>query len=124
MLTVGYFVQSLIYLFSNQKKDICAKCYRFENMPEDQKVMMEEDHNAHLKRYKDSMETKREGKEKSNSVESQRKFMTASFNLESGLQLPTSNVSLTYYSRKPCVYNLTVWEGKRPNEGHCFTWPE
>ena len=50
--------------------------------------------------------------------------MTASFDLESVLQLPTSNVSLTYYSRKLCVYNLTVWEGKRPNEGHCFTWPE
>ena len=58
MFTVGYFVLSLIYLFSNQKKDICAKCYRFENMPEDQKVMMEEDHNAHLKRYKDSRRRK------------------------------------------------------------------
>ncbi len=110
--------------FFKPKKDICAKCYRFENMPEDQKVMMEEDHNAHLKRYKDSMETKREDKERSNSEESQGKFMTASFDLESVLQLPTSNVSLTYYSRKLCVYNLTVWEGKRPNEGHCFTWPE
>ena len=22
------------------------------------------------------------------------------------------------------MYNLTVWEGKRPKEGHCFTWPE
>ena len=50
--------------------------------------------------------------------------MTASFELESVLQLQKSNISLIYYSRKLCVYNLTVWEGKCPNEGHCLTWPE
>ena len=31
---------------------------------------------------------------------------------------------MTYYSRKLCVYNLTVWEGKKPDDGHWFCWPE
>ena len=60
-------------------------------------------------------------KDRSNQEEG---FISASFDLQSVLQLPSNNVSLTYYSRKLCVYNLTVWEGKKPNDGHCFCWPE
>ena len=61
------------------------------------------------------------GKDRSNQGEG---FISASFDLQSVLQLPSSNVSLTYYSRKLCVYNLSVWEGKKPNDGNCFCWPE
>ena len=67
------------------------------------------------------MTAKQMDKDRSNQEEG---FISASFDLQSVLQLPSNNVSLTYYSRKLCVYNLTVWEGKKPNDGHCFCWPE
>ncbi len=39
-------------------------------------------------------------------------FESVTFDLESVLQIPSSEVSPFYYKRKVCVYNLTVFQGK------------
>lgn len=50
-------------------------------------------------------------------------FITANFDLQSVLQLPYSDVSQFYYSRKICVYNLTIYEGDGKN-AYCYSWNE
>ena len=32
--------------------------------------------------------------------------------------------SQLYYSRKICVYNLTIYESRLPNDGYCNVWTE
>jgi len=44
--------------------------------------------------------------------------------LQSTLQIPSSDVSLMYYSRKLNMYNLTVYESSSPHNAFCFTWAE
>lgn len=51
-------------------------------------------------------------------------MISASFDLQSILQLPSKEESLLYYTRKLCVYNLTIYETKSPNEAHCMLWME
>ena len=51
-------------------------------------------------------------------------FVSATFDLQSVLQMPSSDVSLLYYSRKLCVYNLRFDSSAPPNEAHCYCWSE
>lgn len=46
------------------------------------------------------------------------------FDLQAVLQIPACEVGLLYYSRKLCVYNLTIYEAPLPNNAYCFTWSE
>ena len=54
----------------------------------------------------------------------QKKFVSATFDLQSVLQIPSSAVSQMYYSRKICVYNLCIYEAATPNNGFCYCWSE
>lgn len=51
-------------------------------------------------------------------------FMSASFDLQRVLNIPVSDAGPVYYSRKFCVYNLTVYEASQPNNAYCFVWTE
>ena len=51
-------------------------------------------------------------------------FKSATFDLQSVLQIPASNTLLLYYSRKLCVYNLSIYESAPPNNGYCYCWSE
>lgn len=44
--------------------------------------------------------------------------------MQAVLQIPACDVGLLYYSRKLCVYNLTIYEAPLPNNAYCFTWSE
>ena len=50
--------------------------------------------------------------------------MTVTFDIQSVLQIPSSEVSLLYYKRKLNMYNLTIYEGFQPNRGFCLAWTE
>ena len=50
--------------------------------------------------------------------------MSVTFDLQSVLQIPSFQASLTYYMLKLCVYNLTVYEQRNPSNAHCYTWQE
>lgn len=51
-------------------------------------------------------------------------YVTATFDLQSVLAVPCSNVSTLYYTRKLAVYNLTVYEKKKEATGICNVWEE
>lgn len=51
-------------------------------------------------------------------------FLSVTFDLQSVLQIPCSEVSPMYYSRKICVYNFTIYESAPPNNAFCFCWSE
>ena len=53
-----------------------------------------------------------------------KKFVSATFDLQSVLQIPSSAVSQMYYSRKICVYNLCIYEAATPNNRFCYCWSE
>lgn len=50
--------------------------------------------------------------------------MCSTFDLQGVLQLPSSDVSPMYYSRKLCTYNLTIYEMAPPNNAFCYVWTE
>ncbi|GFO06487.1 organic cation transporter protein [Plakobranchus ocellatus] len=78
-----------------------------------EKKKIKEEYAAHLKRHKDAMMAEARNKERANE---EGKHMAASYDLQSVPQLPSSNVFLRYYSRKLCIFNLTVWEGKKEHQ--------
>jgi len=49
-------------------------------------------------------------------------FLTATFDLQSVLQIPSGSVSQLYYKRKLVLHNLTIFDGLK--EGYCFMWLE
>ncbi|GFS25059.1 organic cation transporter protein [Elysia marginata] len=95
--------------FFKPKKDICATCHRYNQLTLAEQEEQREGYDKHIQRYRDSMKAKQMDKDRSNQKE------------VSSVLLLTFRA---YYSRKLCVYNLTVWEGKKPNDGHCFCWLE
>jgi len=50
--------------------------------------------------------------------------VTVKFDLRCVLQIPSSDVSPMYYSRKLCCYNLTIYEGSQPRNAYCYAWNE
>ncbi|CAG9782675.1 unnamed protein product [Diatraea saccharalis] len=85
----------------------------------EKKKELEEVYLAHQERKKTC--NKEKDKIKANSEEN---FSTVTFDLQAVLQIPTCDVGLLYYSRKLCVYNLTVYEAGLPNNAYCFPWSE
>lgn len=106
--------------FFKPKKDLCALCYKYENATSDQKKDLEVEYCLHLIRKGQCNEAKAQDKLRCQEDPS---FVTCTFDLQSVLQIPCSSVSLFYYSRKICVYNLTIYVGDG-KEAHCYTWNE
>lgn len=75
----------------------------------------------HINRKTDAQNPKEVDKIRSNTDP---EFLSATVDLQSVLQLPSGEESLLYYTRKLCVYNLTIYESKLPNEAYCFMWTE
>lgn len=61
--------------------------------------------------------------DKENSSKDETSIM-ATFDMQSILQLPTSQVGPLYYKRKLTLHNFTIYECKKPNKGFCYLWPE
>lgn len=60
----------------------------------------------HIRRRDESFASKKLDKERA--TKNNQYFCSATFDLQSVLQIPSSEVSAMYYSRKLCVYNLTI----------------
>lgn len=107
--------------FFHPKKDQCLTCSRYQQASPDEKQRLEADYEYHLRRKNESQEAKAADKERAKMDES---FMSVTFDLQSVLQIPSSEVSLTYYMRKLTMYNLTVYEAAPPNKAFCYCWTE
>ncbi|CAG9769714.1 unnamed protein product [Ceutorhynchus assimilis] len=115
------FCQEYNFSFFKPRKDQCAVCMKYQDANADQKAALEISFNEHKQRELDANESKKFDKER---AIKEANFVTATFDLQSVLQIPSSDVSPMYYSRKICAYNLTIYEGAPPNNAFCFTWTE
>lgn len=115
------FCQEYNYSFFKPRKDQCPVCVKYQSAKADQKAALEITFNEHKQREADANKSKIYDKERA-TVEPN--FVTATFDLQSVLQIPSSDVSPMYYSRKICGYNLTIYEGAPPNNAYCYTWTE
>lgn len=102
--------------FFKPKKDQCAVCEKYK-----QGLVTDEEHSQHLRRRDESNEEKRKDKER---TESDKTFLSATFDLQSVLRIPSSDVSQMYYAMKLCAYNLTIYTAAPPNDAYCFAWTE
>lgn len=107
--------------FFRPKKDQCAHCARWKTLSPQEKVDEKMEYEAHLKRHEEAQTAKKQDKIKASNDPN---FVSVSFDLQSVLQLPSNSVSLTYYSRKLCVYNLCIFDQSAPHEAFCYTWNE
>ncbi|KAL4703070.1 hypothetical protein ACJJTC_008656 [Scirpophaga incertulas] len=116
-------------IFSNEynlsffvpRKDQCLTCTNYAQATAEKKKELEDAYLAHQERKKTCNKEKEKDKIRANSENS---FSSVTFDLQAVLQIPTCDVGLLYYSRKLCVYNLTVYEAGLPNDAYCFPWSE
>lgn len=107
--------------FYKPKKDQCAECSKYDLMTAAEKEGYKTEIEQHLKRNKDAQAAKAHDKIRAYTEKS---FKSVTFDLQSVLQVPSSDASLMYYKRKLCCYNFTVFEQAQPNDAHCFLWSE
>lgn len=107
--------------FFTPSKDKCLICKRYEEAKEEEKALLKTDYEAHIKRKEEANASKEEDKKRANNDNS---FVSASFDLQKVLQIPVSDAGPVYYSRKLCVYNLTIYESALPNKAYCYAWNE
>ncbi|KAL4713228.1 hypothetical protein ACJJTC_013158 [Scirpophaga incertulas] len=103
------------------KKDQCTMCTNYERADKEKKALFQKEYTEHIQRKHKCNAEKEKDKERANN---DCNFISVSFDLQAILQIPHSNVSLLYYSRKLCVYNLTIYEAGLPNNAYCFLWSE
>ncbi|ESO90767.1 hypothetical protein LOTGIDRAFT_163649 [Lottia gigantea] len=106
--------------FFHPKKDQCMKCSKHKILTGIDNVNFEEEYQAHLQRSKEA-QIKSSGKLRATKDSN---FISASFDLHSVLQLPNTNASLLYYSRKLSLYNLCIYDAAKPNDAFCYCWNE
>lgn len=105
--------------FHKKTKDQCAKCAKFQNT-ENPNTDDEAEYNKHMNNKSISREEKHKDKEL---AKNDARFSSATFDLQSILVSPCTNVSNLYYSRKLHTYNLSVYTQESGN-GTCFVWHE
>uniref|UniRef100_A0A6P7F5F0 Uncharacterized protein LOC114326508 n=1 Tax=Diabrotica virgifera virgifera TaxID=50390 RepID=A0A6P7F5F0_DIAVI len=114
------FCNNYNYSFFKPKKDLCSTCTKYEQASPTEKRELEAQYTFHLMRKNQCNEAKENAKIR---CKNDPTFTMCSFDLQSVLKLPSSGVSVFYYSRKICVYNLTIYVGYG-EKAHCFTWNE
>ena len=107
--------------FFHPKKDQCITCAKYKTLVGEEKEAFEQEYEQHIARKNDAQQSKANDKARATHDDS---FVSASFDLQSVLQLPGSAASQMYYSRKLCVYNLCVYNAAPPNDGFCYCWVE
>ena len=82
--------------FLSPKKDQCSKCTKYQMLKGRDKEDFTEKYQAHLKRKKEARSVKIADKAR---CSADNNFMSATFEMQSVLQIPSSPASLMYYSR-------------------------
>ncbi|KAL4717135.1 hypothetical protein ACJJTC_017022 [Scirpophaga incertulas] len=100
---------------------MCLTCTNYAQATAEKKKELEDAYLAHQERKKTCNKEKEKDKIRANLENS---FSSVTFDLQAVLQIPTCDVGLLYYSRKLCLYNLTVYEAGLRNDAYCFPWSE
>ena len=89
---------------------------KYNTLAGEEKDSFNQEYKQHIARKNDAQQSKANDKARATHDDS---FVSASFDLQSVLQLPDSTASQMYYSRKLCVYNAAPL-----NDGFCYCWVE
>ena len=108
--------------FFRPRKDQCSQCSKFKMLEGGEREAFRANYEAHLRRKEAARTAK--AADKVRATEEKDTFVSATFDLQSVLQIPSRDVSLMYYSRKLCVYNLCFYSSAPPNDAHCYCWSE
>ncbi|KAL4127486.1 hypothetical protein QTP88_011653 [Uroleucon formosanum] len=101
--------------FYKPKKDQCLQCETYKKLSKPQEEQIINNYENHIRRRDESFSAKQLDKERASNNNN---FCSVTFDLQSVLQIPSSDVSSMYYSRKICTYNLTLYEAAAPQP--CF----
>jgi len=115
------FVTQFNLSFFVPKKDQCMVCSKYQSGTAEEKEAGELDFVEHLHQKDIAQAAKKADKQR---AQSDPAFVSATFDMQSVLQLPSGAESLLYYKRKLVVHNLTIYEAAAPNKGYCYHWPE
>lgn len=102
--------------FFKCKKDQCAVCDKYKRG-----LLIEQKHLEHLKRRDEANAAKNNDKERATTDKT---FLIVTFDLQSVLHIPLSEVSQMYYSMKLCAYNLIIYTAAPPNDAYCYALSE
>ena len=110
------------FSFHLPKKDQCNLCNKYHQAVREGKetAVMKEEYDTHQARKVRSRLEKETDKEK---AKSSTNMFVATFDLQSVLYTPCTLVSLMYYMRKLCCYNLSVYNLSNQS-GTCYLWSE
>ena len=108
--------------FHVPKKDQCNLCSKYHTAEQDGALTdkMKEEFNIHQNRKVIAREEKANDKL---IAKADSKVHSCTFDLQSVFYTPCSLVSVMYYMRKLCCYNLSVYS-LGSGEGSCFLWSE
>ncbi|XP_050519034.1 uncharacterized protein LOC126893129 [Diabrotica virgifera virgifera] len=108
--------------FFTPKKDRCDLCNSYNNATEDEKVVLNQKYDTHLREKVLSRAEKEEDKKRA--VLSEGNIIVATYDLQAVLPAPRGNSSTFYYKSKINSYNLTVTELQSDNVQCFFFWHE
>lgn len=116
------FCQEYNYSFHTPKKDQCRICNLYAQKEVDGSLSDEfkQQYQDHINRKIRAREEKQFDKD---FAKKNPKYHTVTFDLQSVLQIPCSNVSQVYYKRKLNCYNLSVYS-LADTKATCFMWNE
>lgn len=107
--------------FFKPKKDQCLICEKYKKSAKSQSKDMVINYENRIGRREESFAAKKLDKKRTTNNQY---FCSATFDLQCVHQIPSSEVSVMYYSRKLCAYNLALYEATSPNNAFCFLWTE
>ncbi|CAG9814709.1 unnamed protein product [Phaedon cochleariae] len=106
--------------FHRPKKDSCATCEKYKQVENEKKQEMKEEYDRHIKNKEVARKKKESDKKRS---ETDISFKSVTFDLQSVLYTPCSEVSHYYYALKFCSYNLCVYD-QASKDGFSYFWTE
>lgn len=104
------------------RKDQRSKGSKFKMLEGSDTEAFRATYEPHLRRKEEYQTAK--AAEKVRATEENYTFVSATFDLQSVLQIRSSDVSLLYHSRKRSVYNLYCYSSAPRNEAHCYCCSE
>lgn len=106
--------------FHRPKKDMCRVCEKYNNMNSEERAAFQEHYDRHMQNKEQARMIKEADKQRATEYNS---FRSYTFDLQSVLYTPCSQVSSLYYTRKFCTYNLTIYD-QATKKGSCYMWSE
>lgn len=106
--------------FFAPKKDLCDICHKYDNSNSQEKQVLEEDYQHHIKNKELARKIKNEDKKR---AEGDKNYVCATFDLQQVLQVPKTEVGVAYYKLKLSTFNFTIFD-LASKQGYCYMWHE